>query len=117
MNELEEATRSNLVLLSSGFAHGGGTGCGPAASTKQKGPTATVERCVTGLQGYSQHGNSACVKTRQAAADTGLNSSSSTKKNRTSLLSVLTRTACARSEKARAHLTQQKKRGNQELQT
>lgn len=85
----------------------GGTGCGSAASTKQKSPTATVERRVTGLLGYSQRGSSAGGEARKVAG--GLDSSSGTKKNRTSLLSVLTRTACARSEKARAHLTQQKK--------
>lgn len=63
MNDLEAATRSNLVLLLSGFAHeeGGGPAVDRLWPVKQKGPTATVERsCVTGA-GLFPHGNSAAL--------------------------------------------------------
>lgn len=52
MNELEEATRSNLVLLSSGFAHGGGDRLWPGRFHETKrtdGNGGTVCNRLTGL--------------------------------------------------------------------
>lgn len=115
MNDLEAATRSNLVLLLSGFAHEGGDRLWPGRFRETKG--------TDGNSGTVLRDRRRALPARKLCRlkqKGGLNSSSSTKKNRTSLLSDLTRTACVRALRKKNGSSASdatEKKGSQQRQT